>query len=483
MYDILKLPYHKIKLFLKKKQFTVKELTRCFLDRIVNNRFNAFNCCIEDSAIKQANISDDLFYRGKERKLEGLAFAVKDNFCTQGVRTTASSKILENFTPNYESTTTYKMFIDGAIMIGKTNMDEFAVGSFNTTSYFGKVFSSYKTSYSDLVSGGSSGGSAVAVSSNLSSIALASDTGGSVRLPAAFNGVVGLKPTYGRCSRFGIVSFASSLDQPSILANDVTDSALVLESICGFDLKDSSMTTLQTPRFLDFIENNTFKLKKVALLSQFINTELEDSINISISICKQIFIDEGAIIIEKSLPNLQYTLAAYYIISSSEISSNLSRYDGIRYGARVENISNNFESMAINTRSECLGHEVQTRILSGTYALSSKHINDYFNKAKEIRHLIYHDLLNILDNVDIIITPTFKTFPFSISSDKIKSYMYDIDAFTVPFSLAGLPAISIPITYSAGGLPVGVQIVSKHFDEKIMLLAARIIERNIIFSN
>ena len=484
MNDILKLPYYKIRKFLEKKEITVTEIIKHFIYNIYNEKLNSFRELTIKQAIKQAKISDKRFKNYTARKLEGLILGVKDNFCTNGIKTTACSKILKNFIPYYESTITNKVFSHGGIMIGKTNMDEFAMGSSNINSYFGNVVNPYKiNNFKELlIPGGSSGGSAVAVAINLCSAALGSDTGGSIRLPASFTGTVGVKPTYGRCSRFGIISFSSSFDQVGILTNNVTDATLILEAISGFDERDSTVCNITIPYFSKALKGS-IKGKKIALLTEFINKDIDECIKKGINTCKKIFTEAGCFIYIKSIPNLKYSLPSYYIITSSEMSSNLSRYDGVKYGERICHYNDSFKKMIIRTRSECFGREVKSRILAGTYVLSDNYIKSYFQKAQKIRKLIFDDFIKLFNDIDIIIAPTSNSSTIPISESNNQKQIYNNDIFTVPFSMAGLPAISIPIGYNRKNLPISIQIATKHFDETTMFLAAKIIEENLKFKN
>ncbi|MFQ3307671.1 MAG: aspartyl-tRNA(Asn)/glutamyl-tRNA(Gln) amidotransferase subunit A [Candidatus Midichloriaceae bacterium] len=481
MHEILNLPYYKIKKLLKEKQISASEVIKVFLDSaaITNKKYNALREITDDYALNQAKESQKRIDNNEMGKIEAMPVAIKDNYCTKGVLTTASSKMLENFIPNYESTVTEKLFENGGIMIGKANMDEFAMGSSGTNSYFGKVINPHKANDSekDLVAGGSSGGSASAVTAKMSLGALGTDTGGSVRLPASFTGLVGLRPTYGTCSRYGIISFASSLDQAGIFANNLKDTALIFESIAGFDEKDSTSKKIQVPNIFNNIESG-IKGKKIGIPKEQAGITIDKEITNYIEKAKKYFIDAGAEIVEISLPHTKYALATYYIISSAEVSSNLSRYDGVRYGKRIEDITDDFYEMVTRSRSECFGEEVKRRIISGTYVLSASHFGDYYEKAQKVRRLIHEDYNKAFSEVDAILTPTSVCTAFAVDEkiDPIK--MYNNDLFTVPASLAGLPAISVPVGLSNNGLPIGLQLIGKSFDEQQMFNFANVIEQN-----
>lgn len=486
MSDITKLTLISTIEGLKNKKFSSVELTKSYIKRISDNRkYNAYITETFDLALDSAAKSDQRIKDGKARKLEGVPLAIKDLFCTKDIRTTNASKMLENFIPQYESTVTQKLWDEGAVCLGKTNMDEFAMGSSNTTSFFGPAINPYKRKDSDidLVPGGSSGGSAVAVAADLCVAATGSDTGGSIRQPASFTATVGLKPTYGRCSRFGMIAFASSLDQAGIFTKDVRDSALLLKIISGYDAKDATSMKRDVPDF-DKLINSDIKGKKIGIPKEYrvdgMPEEIEKLWNKGINLLKS----KGAKIIDVSLPHTKYAPATYYIIAGAEASSNLARFDGVRYGYRtpLENIS--LEEMYEKTRAEGFGEEVQRRIMIGTYVLSAGYYDAYYKKAQKVRNLILQDFKDAFKKVDALLTPTTpnSAFPVDKSLNVINNNpvaMYLNDAFTVPASLAGMPSMSIPSGVDNYGLPLGLQIITDHFDEQTMLNVALALEESV----
>jgi aspartyl-tRNA(Asn)/glutamyl-tRNA(Gln) amidotransferase subunit A len=484
MQELKGLPYYKIRQLLIDKKVSALELTNSYIEtsREANKKYNAYREITDEYAINQAKASQERIDKGQALKIEAMPIGVKDNYCTKGVLTTACSKMLENFIPPYESTVTNQLFANGGIMIGKANMDEFAMGSSNTNSYFGNVINPYKASDSnrDLVAGGSSGGSAAAVAANMCLGALGSDTGGSVRLPAAFTGTVGVKPTYGRCSRFGMIAFASSLDQAGVFANNITDVGLILEAISGFDENDSTSKDIASPDILNSI-GKSIKGMKVGVPKEYQKENLNQTIVDYLEKAKQWFIDAGAEIVNISLPHTDHALATYYIITSAEASSNLARYDGVRYGARIEGHGDNFQDMIERTRGECFGAEVKRRIISGTYVLSSSHFGDYYQKAQKVRRLIANDFVSAFEKVDVILTPTTSNPAFAIGEKSNPIDMYNNDLFTVPASLAGLPCMSIPIGFSHNKLPLGLQLIANSYDEENLFKFANIVEKSANF--
>ncbi len=466
---------------LKRKDFSATELVEAHLKQMEKHQnLNAYILGTPESALASAKESDSRISKGEMRKLEGIPVGIKDLFCTNGVRTTSCSKILHHFVPPYESTVSKNIADNGTIMLGKTNMDEFAMGSSNTTSYFGNVISPWKAKNgAELVPGGSSGGSAAAVSAFMAMAALGSDTGGSVRQPAAFTGLVGVKPTYGRCSRYGMIAFASSLDQAGVLTRSVEDSAIMLEAMMGFDPKDSTCLNVPVPELRSAVSKSVKGMKigiPVDMMSQEgIDKAVIDMWQNTISILKS----EGAEILNVTLPTAKYALAAYYIIAPAEASSNLARYDGVRYGLRVEDDNMSLNDMYEATRSEGFGAEVKRRIMIGTYVLSSGFRDAYYTKAQKVRRLIANDFNSSFEKVDAIVLPTAPTVTFGINEkqdDPVTMYLNDI--FTIPASLAGLPAMSVPAAMH-DGLPLGMQVVGKALDEYTMLKVADAIERNI----
>ena len=479
MSDLENLPYYKIKTLLANKKISCLEIVRYFISKAKKDQYNAFRIVTEKQALSYASICQERVDQGKMKGLECLPIAVKDNFCTQGISTTACSKILENFIPPYESTVTQKIFNDGSVMIGKTNMDEFAIGSLSMNSAYGHVINPYKkhNSSKNLVAGGSSGGSAVAVAARMCVAALGTDTGGSIRLPASFTGTIGMKPTYGRCSRYGIISFASSFDQAGVFTNNVIDNAMIMKSICGFDYKDSTSEKIDNSNFMSGI-GKSIKGMKIGIPKEYMLGNVSESINERITYTASMLRNAGAEIVEISLPHTANALPVYYTITSAEASSNLSRYDGVRYGNRVEKTGDSFSDMVKKTRYKYLGEEVQKRIITGTYVLSSNNYQDYYVKAQKIRRMIYEEFKQAFQKVKILITPTSKSTAFPIDIAEDCREVYNNDIFTVPSSLAGIPAMSFPIGHDIDGLPVGIQLLSNHFEESEIYKIARILEIN-----
>jgi aspartyl-tRNA(Asn)/glutamyl-tRNA(Gln) amidotransferase subunit A len=467
---------------LKSKKFSSVELTKAHLDKMNKHAdLNAYVTANEDGALKAAAASDENIKNSTSRKLEGIPVGVKDLFCTKGIRTTACSKMLHNFVPEYESSVSQKLLDAGGITLGKTNCDEFAMGSSNLTSYFGPCLNPWRSNAKpeqNLVAGGSSGGSASAVAAFMGMATLGTDTGGSIRQPAAFTGIVGIKPTYGRCSRFGTIAFASSLDQAGVLARTVYDSALVLEAIMGFDPKDSTSVNKAIPE-LTKATNQSVKGLKIGIPINLLKKEGIDPqvINMWLNTA-ELLKSEGALIVDIDLAHVDYSLPVYYVIAPAEASANLARFDGVRYGFRVDH--EDLNTMYEFTRSEGFGDEVKRRIMIGSYVLSSGFMDAYYTKAQQVRKLIYNDFIKAFLNVDAIIMPSAPTEAFATDikqDDPVTMYLNDI--FTIPPSLAGLPAISVPAALSSNGLPLGMQIVGKHFDEEMVIRVSSAIERNI----
>ena len=481
MKEITKLGLIETVTALKNKEFSSVELTNSYIKNIEYNRkLNDFVTDTYDLAIERAKKSDAKITTGNAGILEGIPLAIKDLFCTKDIRTTSCSKILENFVPPYESTVTEKLWNEGALMLGKSNMDEFAMGSANITSSFGPAINPYKrkNDETDLVPGGSSGGSAVAVAANLCVAATGSDTGGSVRQPASFTNIVGVKPTYGRCSRYGMIAFASSLDQAAIFTKNVRDSALLLKTISGYDSKDSTSMNKPVPDF-DKLINSNIKGKKIGIPKEYqvegMNKDVSKLWEKGIATLKE----KGAEIVDISLPHTKYAPAVYYIVASAECSSNLARYDGVRYGYRTKEQNLSLEAMYEKTRSEAFGEEVKRRIMTGTYVLSAGYYDAYYKKAGQVRRLILQDFQDAFKNVDVILTPVTPTSAFPIDQSLINKdpvAMYLNDIFTIPASLAGMPAASIPSGFDSDGLPLGLQIISNHFDEQAMFDVALALE-------
>ena len=460
------------------KDFTSEEIVMDCLSSIsVSKKLNSFISVNADHAIKQAKESDIRIRKQEGRFLEGIPLGIKDLFCTQGLKTTAGSHILESFVPNYESTVTSNLLSDGAIVIGKTNLDEFAMGSSNETSFFGSAVNPWrsKSDKNFLVPGGSSGGSAAAVSARLCLAATGTDTGGSIRQPASFNGIVGLKPTYGRCSRWGIVAFASSLDQAGPMTRTVRDAAILLRSMASFDSKDSTSVNHPVPNYEKALDLGLKGLrvgipKEYRLPNLDIETEKFWQKGIDWAL------ESGAEIVEISLPHTNFALPAYYILAPAEASSNLARYDGVRYGLRVD--GENLDEMYENTRAEGFGEEVKRRILIGTYVLSAGYYDAYYIKAQKIRTLISNDFKKAFEKVDILLTPTTPTTAFA-QQEKINDpvSMYQNDLLTVPANMAGVPAISIPAGLTSEGLPTGLQLIGRPFDEETIFRVSSVLER------
>ena len=477
MSDITSLTLTELVKNIKDKKISSEETTKAFIDRGEKSRdLNTYITEDFSNALLKAKSFDQK--PNFDLKLPGVPMAVKDLFCTKDVKTTAGSKILNNFIPPYESTVTQNIWNEGAILLGKLNCDEFAMGSSNETSFFGNVQSPIDKG---LVPGGSSGGSASALAANLTPITIGTDTGGSIRQPASFTGTVGLKPTYGSCSRYGIVAFASSLDQAGPMSKDVKDCALLQEIISTYDEKDSTSIDFKRNEYSKELTNN-IKGKKIGIPKEYrvdgMPKEIEDLWTKGIEYAK----DCGAEIVEISLPHTNYALPAYYIVAPAEASSNLARYDGVKYGFRSK--GENLIDMYEKTRSEGFGSEVQRRIMIGTYVLSSGYYDAYYLKAQKVRKLIKNDFDEAYKKVDAILTPSTPSAAFKIgekTNDPVSMYLNDI--FTVPVNLAGLPAISIPAGVDAKGYPLGLQIIGKAFDEQNILNIAYAMEEKIQFNN
>ena len=475
MSNITELTLKKIVTGIKKKEFSSVEVTKSFIQNSRNSKkLNTYITECFDQALNSAKSFD----KKKDFKglLSGVPLAVKDLFCTKNVKTTAGSKILHNFIPTYESTVTNNLWSQGAFLLGKLNCDEFAMGSSNETSFFGNVTSPYGDK---IVPGGSSGGSASALAADLTPATIGTDTGGSIRQPASFTGTVGLKPTYGRCSRWGIVAFASSLDQAGPMTKNVEDCALLLQAMSGYDPKDSTSINTKVDNYSSQL---TEKVKgiKIGIPKEYrvdnMPKEIDELWKKGIDYLK----DAGAIIKDISLPHTMYALPAYYIVAPAEASSNLARYDGVKYGHRAN--GKNLIEMYENTRSEGFGDEVKRRILIGTYVLSSGYYDAYYLKAQKIRQLIKSDFDKSFSDVDAILTPSTPNAAFKIgekSNDPVSMYLNDI--FTVPVNLSGLPAISVPAGHDNNNLPLGLQLIGKPFDEQTILNLSLAIEKRANF--
>ena len=462
---------------IKKKELSSFEVTNAFIERSKKSKkLNAYISENYENAINSSKMFDQK--PDFEKKLPGIPIAVKDLFCTKNIRTTAGSKILENFIPTYESTVTQNILDEGGIIIGKLNCDEFAMGSSNETSYFGNVQNPVAE---NLVPGGSSGGSSSALSAKLTPATIGTDTGGSIRQPASFTGTVGLKPTYGSCSRYGIVAFASSLDQAGPMTQDVKDCSLMLEIMSTYDIKDSTSVEFKRENYLNNLNDN-IKGKKIGVPKEYrvdgMPKEIEELWEKGIKIIKE----NGGQIIDISLPNTNYALPTYYIVAPAEASSNLARYDGVKYGFRSK--GENLIDMYEKTRSEGFGDEVKRRIMIGTYVLSSGYYDAYYLKAQKVRRLIKNDFDKAYKEVDAILTPSTPSSAFKIGeklNDPVSMYLNDI--FTVPINLAGLPAISIPAGHDKRGYPLGLQVIGKAFGEQNILNIAFSLEKNLSFKN
>ncbi|MGA2088029.1 MAG: Asp-tRNA(Asn)/Glu-tRNA(Gln) amidotransferase subunit GatA [Stellaceae bacterium] len=462
---------------LKRKDFTARELSLAYIKAVEDARpLNAFLKETPERALAMAKESDARIEKGRALPLDGVPIAVKDLFCTEGVETTAGSKILKGFVPPYESTVTANLWRAGACMLGKTNLDEFAMGSANVTSAYGHVESPWRRPGDNrpLVPGGSSGGSAASVAARAALSAIGTDTGGSIRQPAGFCGIVGLKPTYGRCSRWGIVAFASSLDQAGPMTRDVRDAAIMLKAMAGHDPRDSTSADLKVPDFEQAV-GQSVKGLKIGIPKEYridgMPKEIEALWQRGIDWLKS----AGATTVEISLPMTRYALATYYIIAPAEASSNLARYDGVRFGLRVPGES--LDEMYENTRGAGFGAEVRRRILIGTYVLSAGYYDAYYLKAQKVRALIARDFEQAFKQCDAILTPTAPSAAFAIGEkmdDPISMYLNDV--FTVPVNLAGLPGISVPAGLSGEGLPLGLQVIGRAFDEEMVLRVGSAIE-------
>ncbi len=462
---------------LAKGELTSRELTEAHIGAIEAARpLNAFITETPEKALAAAEASDARRRQGEAGLMEGIPIGVKDLFCTEGVLTTAGSHILDGFHPPYESTVSGNLWRAGAVMLGKLNLDEFAMGSSNETSYYGPVQNPWRRNGDNqgIVPGGSSGGSATAVAARIAMAATGTDTGGSIRQPAAFTGVVGIKPTYGRCSRWGIVAFASSLDQAGPMTRTVRDGAIVLRAMAGFDPKDSTSVDMPVPDYEAALDGGINGLR-IGIPREYRIDGMPEEIERLWQQGVEWLKDAGAEVREISLPHTKYALPAYYIVAPAEASSNLARYDGVRYGLRV--VGRDLTEQYENTRGEGFGAEVRRRILIGTYVLSAGYYDAYYLKAQKVRTLIARDFRNAYESVDAILTPTAPSAAFAFgekSDDPIAMYLNDV--FTVPASLAGLPGVSVPAGLSFDGLPLGLQVLGRAFDESTVLRVAQRLE-------
>ncbi|MCE5286685.1 MAG: Asp-tRNA(Asn)/Glu-tRNA(Gln) amidotransferase subunit GatA [Pelosinus sp.] len=473
--ELFRYTAHELHQKLVDKEVSSVELTQNVLNRVeaVDGKVKAYITKTGEQALKEAALVDEKIARGEKiAPLAGIPGAIKDNMCTKGVKTTCASQILAGFVPPYEATVLEKLQAQDLVMVGKANMDEFAMGGSTENSGFFTTANPWNT---DCVPGGSSGGSAAAVAAGEAIWSLGSDTGGSIRQPASFCGVVGLKPTYGRVSRYGLVAYASSLDQIGPITRDVTDAALVMNAIAGHDAKDSTSINADVPDYTKSLVSDVKGLK-IGLPKEYFVKGMDLAVEKSVRSAIDQLIAMGAELCEVSMPNTEYALSAYYLIATAEASSNLSRYDGVSFGARTE--GGDIVEMYKKTRSEAFGAEVKRRIMLGTYALSSGYYDAYYLKALKVRTLVKQDFDKSFEQVDVLITPTAPTTAFQLgekSSDPLSMYLQDI--YTVPINLAGVPGISIPCGF-AGGLPVGMQIIGKPLDEATVIRTAYAFEQN-----
>ncbi|MFT9100011.1 MAG: Asp-tRNA(Asn)/Glu-tRNA(Gln) amidotransferase subunit GatA [Zymomonas mobilis subsp. pomaceae] len=469
-----------------KGDFSAREVAENFIAATdAGKSLNSFITLTPDHALAKADKADKARVAGTLKPLSGVPLGIKDLFCTNGYRTTAASKILDNFIPPYESSITEKLFSAGAGMIGKLNLDQFAMGSSNETSAFGNVISPWKRKGDnvDITPGGSSGGSAAAVSARLIPAATGTDTGGSIRQPASFTGIAGIKPTYGRCSRYGVIAFASSLDQAGPMARSVKDCAALLEVMAGFDPKDSTSIDVAVPDWEKLLSSD-LKGKTIGIPKEYRVDGMADEIEKLWQHGIKMMQDAGAKIVEVSLPHTHYALSAYYIIAPAEASSNLARYDGVRYGERVTPENGNLVDMYSATRAAGFGYEVKRRIMIGTYVLSAGFYDAYYIKSQKVRALIARDFETAFQKCDLLLTPATPTAAFGLGEkqdDPLSMYLNDV--FTVPASLAGLPAMTVPVGLNEKGLPLGLQLIGKPLDEQGVLNAGLALEERAGFTS
>jgi len=466
---------NQLKALIDENKISVKEIAQTYIKKIKEKKdLNIFIYFDENNINNQVKEIEKL---PNDKKLKGIPIAIKDLFCTKNMPTTAASKILENFNPTYESFVTQKLINEGSLFVGKTNLDEFAMGSATNTSYFGNTINPLSNQDTPLAPGGSSGGSAAAVAADLCLGSTGTDTGGSIRQPASFCGVVGIKPTYGLCSRWGIAAFASSLDQAGIFSKNVTDASILLEEIAGHDERDSTSSNVLIPNYSKQL-NSDLNGKTIGIPKEYTVDGISDEINTVWNDAIKSLEKKGARIKHISLPYTKYALPTYYIIAPAEASSNLARYDGVKYGFRADE-AKSLDEMYEMTRSQGFGKEVKRRILIGTYVLSAGYYDAYYLKAQKVRKLIANDFVETFKECDLIITPTAPSAAFPLNEkqdDPIKMYLNDV--FTVPASLAGIPGISIPYGKDKKGLPLGIQLLGKHFDEQELFNAAYALEKD-----
>ncbi|AGH94291.1 Asp-tRNA(Asn)/Glu-tRNA(Gln) amidotransferase subunit GatA [Pseudobdellovibrio exovorus] len=481
--DLTKASFTEVRDAVQSKKISAHEVTSFFLGRVekLNPKLNAF-IAMNDKALEEAKKVDERISKGEAvGPLAGVSFGIKDLLCTRNLRTTAASKILSNFVPPYDATVVARLKSAGAIVLGKLNLDEFAMGSSNETSFFGKCYNPWNTDY---VPGGSSGGSAAAQSARLTMGTIGTDTGGSIRQPANFCGIVGIKPTYGRVSRYGIVAYASSLDQAGPMVSSVADAALALEVISGHDEKDSTTSTQKVPEFSKSLTTNV-KGMKIGIVKEYQSGEIHPDIAKTTERAIEELKKAGAEIVEVSIPLTQFAVPMYYLIAASEASSNLARYDGVKYGYRsdFQDLSSlSLEDFYSQTRAEGFGKEVKRRIMLGTYCLSSGYYDAYYNKACQVRRLLREQYIETFKNCDALLSPVTTSPAFKVgerSSDPLKMYLNDI--FTTATNLAGLPGLSVPYGMSSEGMPIGVQLTGAHFQEqKILNIAAALEESSTV---
>ncbi len=474
--DVTQLKIREMREMLDKKQISASELTKEYIGRInkYDSKLESYITVTEEKALTASKLAQERIDKGQAAALTGIPMAIKDNICTDGVKTTCSSKILEDFIPPYNATVMEKLNAENIVMLGKASMDEFAMGGSTQTSAFAKTKNPYDLSR---VPGGSSGGSAACVSASLCAGALGSDTGGSIRQPSAFCGVTGLKPTYGRVSRYGLVAFASSLDQIGPIAKDSHDCGIILNAIAGYDRHDGTVSKKDTMDYTSKIGQD-IKGMKIALPDEFYGQAVDAEIRMAVLAAAKKYESMGAEIVNVSMPSLKYAVAAYYLISSAEASSNLSRFDGIKYGHRSE-IGETFNQLICNSRSEGFGEEVKRRILLGNYALSSGYYDAYYGKAMALKQKIVAEYADIFSKCDVILTPTTPSVAFEINeniSDPVK--MYQADICTVTVNIASLPAISTTCGYDDKGMPIGMSLVGKQFDEATLIQVADAFEKD-----
>lgn len=477
--ELYSLTIHELRELLKKREVSALEVTKSYLERIkeVEPKIEALITITEDFALQKAKEADEKIRKGEDTALTGIPVIIKDNISTDGIKTTCSSKMLENYVPPYNATIVERLIQEGAVILGKSNLDEFAMGSSTENSAFKTTKNPWDLSR---VPGGSSGGSAAALAADESAFSLGSDTGGSIRQPASLCGVVGMKPTYGLVSRYGLVAFASSLDQIGPFTKDVTDCAIVLNTIIGHDPKDSTSLKIDKPDYTSYLKED-IKGLRIGVAKEFFSKGIEEGVKETVQKSIKVLQDLGAEIIDISIPYVEYALPAYYIIASAEASSNLARYDGIRYGRTADEYEDLID-MYMVARSEGFGEEVKRRIMLGTYVLSSGYYDAYYKKALKVRTLIKNDFEKAFGKCDVIIGPTSPTVAFKIgerANDPLAMYLADI--YTVSVNIAGLPGISIPCGLSEG-LPVGLQIIGRHFDEGKILNVAYAFEQANKFS-